>query len=112
MGAFFYAAQGVDVPEDDLRVGRAVDTHWPDGARFDWSEFSKGLLRIRSGHERPTTDAMISIPYRGSWFYMSDSDSDAKATFSLLAQLFALSAGESPSPGPVLTLPVGIGSVR
>lgn len=43
---------------------------------------------------------------------MSDSDSDAKSTFYLLTHLFALSAGESPSPGPILTLPVGIGSVR
>ena len=99
------------MPEDDLLAG-AVDTQWLDGARFDWSEFSEGLLQIQSGYERPATDARISVRYRGSWFYMSDSDSDAKATFSLLVQLFALSAGESPSPGPVLTLPVGIGSVR
>ncbi len=112
MGAFYYAAQGVDVPESDLLAGRAVDTRRPDGGRFDWRKFSQGLLQIHSGSERPSADVYVSVPYRSSWFYMSDSDSDAKATFSLLAHLFALSAGESPSPGPILTLPVGIGSVR
>ena len=37
---------------------------------------------------------------------------DSKATFSLLMQLFALSAGETPSMEPILTLPIGIGSRR
>ena len=112
MGAFFYAAQGVEVPESDLLAGRAIDTRWPDGRRFDWSKFSEGLLQIHSQDERPTADANVSVRYRDAWFYLSDSDGAAKASFSLLAQLFALSAGENPSPGPVLTLPVGIGSVR
>jgi hypothetical protein len=59
-----------------------------------------------------TNDAATRVPYRGSWFYIADSDIDSKATFTLLAQFFALSAGEVPSTAPILTLPVGTGSVR
>ena len=54
----------------------------------------------------------MTVPYRGAWFYIADTDIDSKATFSLLMQLFALSAGETPSNAPILTLPVGIGSAR
>ncbi len=54
----------------------------------------------------------MAVPYRGVWFCIADTDIDSKATFSLLMQLFALSAGETPSTAPMLTLPVSVGSVR
>lgn len=110
-GSFFYVSHGVEVPQDDLATGRVTVTRKPDGEEFDWSAFSRGLLEIRSSENRPD-DAAVAVPYRGVWFYIADTDIDSKATFSLLMQLFALSAGETPSTAPILTLPVGIGSVR
>lgn len=111
MGSLFYVAHGVDVPDEDFEYGRVRVTRTPDGEVFDWSRLSRGLLEIRSNDDQPN-DAATHVPYRGSWFYIADSDIDSKATFTLLAQLFALSAGEIPSMAPILTLPVGIGSVR
>jgi len=111
MSTFFYVSQGVSVPEDDLAANRVTVTRTAGGEAFDWSQFSKGLLQIRSSENRPD-DAAVSVPYRDAWFYIADTDIDSKATFSLLMQLFALSAGETPSTAPILTLPVGIGSVR
>jgi hypothetical protein len=111
MGSLFYVSHGVDVPYEDHADGRIRVTRTPDGEEFDWSLLSRGLLEIRS-HDNQPDDAATRVPYRGSWFYIADSDFDSKATFTLLAQLFALSAGEVPSTAPILTLPVGIGSRR
>jgi hypothetical protein len=111
MGSLFYVSHGVDVTDEDNALGRIRVTRTPDGEEFDWSLLSRGLLKIRSHDDEPE-DAATRIPYRGSWFYIADSDFDSKATFTLLAQLFALSAGDVPSTAPILTLPVGIGSVR
>ena len=110
-GSFFYVSQGVEVPQEDLAAGRVTVTRKPNGEEFDWSPFSRGLLEIRSSEDRPD-DAAVSVPYRDAWFYIADTDIASKATFSLLMQLFALSAGETPSTAPILTLPVGIGSAR
>jgi hypothetical protein len=110
-GSFFYVSHGVEVPQDDLAAGRVTVTRKPDGEEFDWRRFSRGLLEIRSSEDRPD-DAAVTVRYRGACFYIADPDIDSKATFSLLMQLFALSAGETPSNAPILTLPVGIGSAR
>ncbi len=110
-GSFFYVSHGVEVPQDDLAAGRVTVTRKPDGDVYDWSRFSRGLLEIRSSEDRPD-DAAVTVPYRDTWFYIADTDIDSKATFSLLLQLFALSAGETPSTAPILPLPVSVGSVR
>jgi hypothetical protein len=110
-GSFFYVSQGVEVPQEDLAAGRVTVTRKPDGEEFDWSIFGRGLMEIRSSEDRPD-DAAVAVLYHDRWFYISDTDIDSKATFSLLMQLFALSAGETPSTAPILTLPVGVGSVR
>ncbi len=99
------------MPQDDKVAGRVTVTRTPDGDEYDWSFFSRGLLEIQSSEDRPD-DAAVTVPYRGAWFYIADTDIDSKATFSLLMQLFALSAGENPSTAPILVLPVGIGSAR
>ena len=110
-GSFFYVSHGIEVPQDDLAAGRVTVTRKPDGDVYDWSRFSRGLLEIHSSEDRPD-DAAVTVSYRDTWFYIADTDIDSKATFSLLMQLFALSAGETPSTAPILTLPVGIGSAR
>jgi len=62
-------------------------------------------MRIASS-SMPPDNAYVAVRYRGSWFYVNDSDLTSKSTFSLLMQLFALRAGDVKSAGPVLTLPV------
>ena len=63
------------------------------------------LLRVHSSCEEPENFA-IRTRYRGSWFYIDDSDLSSKSTFALLTQLFELQGGDVPSTGPILTLPV------
>jgi hypothetical protein len=62
------------------------------------------LIRIRSGGK--PTGAYVAVEYRGHWFYIEDPDLQSKSTFALLQMVLALQAGDVPSTGPVLTLPV------
>ncbi len=102
----FYLSQSVVTPEKDELAGRVTVTRDEKGKRFDWQEVTGGLMRIGSS-SLPPGNAYVSVPYRGSWFYIDDSDLTSKSTFSLLMQLFALQAGDVKSTGPILTLPVG-----
>ena len=102
----FYVSQSVTPPERDELAGRVTVTRDERGKRFDWNSLTGGLMRIASSN-LPPGNAYVAIRYRGSWFYVDDSDLASKSTFSLLMQLFALQAGDVNSAGPVLTLPVG-----
>jgi hypothetical protein len=102
----FYVSQGVAAPERDELAGRVTVTRDEHGSRFDWNEVTGGLMRIASS-SMPPDNAYVAVRYRGSWFYVNDSDLTSKSTFSLLMQLFALQAGDVRSAGPILTLPVG-----
>ena len=78
-----------------------------NGEPFDWSKVTEGLMRIRSCDAKsPPENACVAVLYRGSWFYIEDSDLASKSTFSLLTQLFALQAGTTSSAGPILTLDI------
>jgi len=101
----FYVSQSVIPPERDELAGRVTVTRDEQGKRFDWHAVTGGLMRITSS-SLPPGNAYVAIRYRGSWFYVDDSDLTSKSTFSLLMQLFALQAGDVKSAGPVLTLPV------
>jgi hypothetical protein len=102
--AMFYASQSVEVPPRHEADGRVTVTRTTSGERFDWSRLTGSLIRIRSGEE--PHNAYVAVRYRGSWFYIDDSDLQSKTTFSLLDMVLALQAGEVRSAGPVLTLPV------
>jgi hypothetical protein len=51
--------------------------------------------------------ASVAVYYRDHWFYVDDSNLSSKSTFSLLAQIFALQAGNIKDVSPMLTLPIG-----
>ena len=93
LGIMFYLSQAVEVPEPDLEEGRVVVTKTDNGGVFNWTEVTGGLLRIHNSLNRPE-DASLLIFYRNYWFYINDSDLISKSTFSLLAQIYALQAGE------------------
>lgn len=72
---------------------------------FGWNQIFDRVLRIRTAEKAPQT-AMVAVPYRGHWFYIDDSDLDAKSTFALLSQLFALQAGTQQSSNLNLSFPI------
>ncbi len=106
LGILFYLSQAVEVPRQDVLQGKVTRTKTSAGDIFDWKEVTGDLLRIRSLPDKPGTSPMI-IFYRGTWFYIDDSDLSSKSTFSLLAQIFSLQAGKIQDNAPVLTLPIG-----
>jgi hypothetical protein len=105
MASLFYISQSVEPPPKDQQAGRVTVTRDSSGNEFDWREVTGGLIQINSCSRKPE-NAYAAIHYRGSWFYIDDSDLTSKSTFSLLTQLFALQAGDIKSTGPILTLPV------
>jgi hypothetical protein len=105
MADLFYISQGVEAPFRDLERGRVTLTTTADGETFDWLDVTRNLMHIRTSDHRPD-NAAVSTHYRGSWFYVDDSDLSSKSTFALVTQLLQLQAGEIRSTGPILTLPV------
>jgi len=105
-GVLYFLSQSVEVPADDIAKGRVTLTLDSNDEIFDWKRVSEGLMHIRSSPTQPD-NASVTVPYRGSWFYIDDSDLDSKSTFSMLGQLFALQSGNAAGMVPVLTIPVG-----
>ncbi len=105
VGIMFFLSHAVDIPEHDIAAGRVTITMDENGQPFDWSEVVGDLLDIKSQSE-PPANAAVSVHYRGSWFYINDSDMNSKYTFMLLNQITALEAGGIKQAGPILTLPV------
>jgi hypothetical protein len=106
LGVYYYLAQSVDVPQNDIKDGRVVITRHHDGQPFDWNELFAEFFQIKSSQSEPS-DAYVRINYRGSWFYIDDRDLESKSTFSLLNQIFAIQAGHIKVEKPTLTLPIG-----
>jgi hypothetical protein len=106
MGILYLLSQSVDVPQEDVRKGKLTTTKYADGRPFYWSDLFSNLFQIKSSSERPS-DAFVSIKYRGSWFYIDDTDVESKRTYALFSQIFAIQAGQIKVERPLLTLPIG-----
>lgn len=106
LGVMFYLSQGVEAPPEHAKKGLVGVTKLPDGEPFDWNQVLGNMLRVRSGPEKPG-DAFVSVPYRGHWFWIADTDRESKTTFNLLNLLFWLQSASSQGKSPLLTLPVG-----
>ena len=106
LGILFFLAEAIEVPETDTQAGKVAITRYETGEPFDWRQVTGDLLRIRAAPARPPGAAM-AVRYRGSWFYIDDTDLMSKSIFSLLTQLFALQAGKTERLLPILTLPLG-----
>lgn len=105
-GMFFFLAHGVEVPERDQAKGRVMVTRYESGEPFDWNSVVGGVFRIRSQTNVPE-DAQVAIEYRGSWFYLDDSDLTSKYSLLLVEQLASLLGGKVEKASPILTIPVG-----
>lgn len=106
VGVLYYLSHAVEPPSEHVEAGLVTVTRERSGEPFDWSEMLGDLISIHSSRSEPT-NAAVTVRHRGWWFYIADDDETSKSTFSLLAQLFALQAGEVQAETPVLTLPVG-----
>ncbi|MEM9176591.1 MAG: hypothetical protein AAGC67_15310 [Myxococcota bacterium] len=104
LSAMFYASHGIRVPEADREGGRVTTTLSPDGEAFDWDRVTGSLIDVESG--RPPETPYAWVRYRGHTFWIDDADLDSKSTFTMLNLVLALQAGEVPTGGPILTLPV------
>jgi hypothetical protein len=93
LGVMFYLSEAVEVPKKDIVEGRVTVTKTDEGEVFDWAEVTGELLRIHSS-PKPPEDVNLLIFYRNFWFYINDSDLISKSTFSLLAQIYSLQAGD------------------
>ena len=106
MGLLYYLSQSVEVPQEDVRKGKLTTTKYADGRPFYWSDLFHNLFQIKSSSEKPS-DPFVSMKYRGSWFYIDDTDVESKRTYSLFRQIFAIQAGKIKVERPTLTLPIG-----
>ena len=96
------ATAGVEIPDSDIREGRA--------SKLDDEESSteaKGTfkVRVRSSSERPpANESFASVRYRNQWFWIDDRDLAAKRGLSFLMVLFTLVESGAPTAPPVLTI--------
>jgi len=90
-----FAAASIDVPEGMVTSG---------AVRKRDIELDQ-YLNLRVSSSEPA-NAWLRIPYRGSWYYIAETDLNSRTSFTLLSALFASVVAEVPGAKPVLTLPV------
>lgn len=90
----------VDIPKEELQSGVAKTYPPPGHAGRD--------LRIHNSETKPNNGA-VAVQYRGTWFYIDETDLATKRFFRMLSALWSVKIAESASKGaaaPVLTVPV------
>lgn len=105
MSCLFYLSHAVETPTRDEDAGLVTVTRAQDGQRFDWRTIMGDLIQVHQSSSHPS-DPYVAVRYRDRWFYIRNDDTDSKATFVMISQLFALRAGDVRSAMPLLTLPV------
>ena len=106
LGVYYFFAQLVEVPEEDVAAHRVLVTKNADGSRYDWSQLVGKLFKVRSQKDEPP-DAFIKVRHRGSWFYIADDDPFSKQTYALLNTMTLLQATSSKGASPLLTISAG-----
>lgn len=106
LGMMSLLSHGVRTPPCDRKY--TMPTFYTNGKPFDWNCILHDMIAIYySDSEAPPCDAYVVTRYRGHWFYIKDSDTNSKATFLLLSEIFALTAGQQPTTiSPILTPPI------
>lgn len=89
-------ASYVEIPEDDVRAGRATPSA-PGTDRPD-------VGRIRSGAEKPAA-AFVAVPYRDRWFWIEDSDFLSKRALTAVMFFFTLADTGAAERLPLITIP-------
>ena len=100
-----YLSHGIEVPKEDEDAGLVSIAREADGSKFNWLKLTRGVFTVRSG-SWGWGAAAVAVRYRGTTFYIEDSDLVSKATFMLLTQIASMQSGETKTMAPVLTIPV------
>ena len=96
------ATAGVEVPDSDIKEGRA--------SRMDEQASPTGIkgtfkVRVRSSSGKPpANEAFAAVRYRNQWFWIDDHDLAAKRGLSFLMMLFTLVESGATAAPPVLTI--------
>jgi hypothetical protein len=95
-----YLSHGVRAPDGDVRRGIATG-NLPESVQDLFP------VRVLSQSGQPE-NAVVAVPYRGSWFYVEEADLETQRTLGALSSLVRLEIGAGSGQfSPVLTLPVG-----
>ena len=93
-------ASQVDVPEADLRQGRAAPG-WETVAN---NANAVRLIQIHSSKSKPA-DAFVAVQYHGHWFWIDDRDLKSKRVLSFMLMLFTLADTGERENLPLITIP-------
>lgn len=89
ISGLYYLSKGTHVPPEHIKNRVVRNTFDEKHQLFDWTDVTKYVIQIQSSKSRPC-DAATSVFYRGYWFYIADTDHNAKQTMTLLLQFYAL----------------------
>ena len=92
---------GVEVPEEDMREGRAVAIPASDS---NLRTRGPSLVRIRSGTEQ-LADAYAAVHYRSHWFWIDDRDLVSKRVFTFLMMFTSIAETGAVPQVPIITIP-------
>jgi len=95
-----YLAEGVQVPEEDVKAGIVMPP-----ARHLVPE-ARSAVAVRCDRKKPP-HTYVSTYYEGKWFFVAANDMPSKSAFGFLMTLLAMEGGDVKSSLPVLTIPVG-----
>ena len=93
-------ASQVDVPEEDVRQGRAA----PGWETVASNTNAVRLIQIRSSKSKPS-DAFVAIEYHRHWYWIDDRDLKSKRVFSFMMMLFTLADTGERENLPLITMP-------
>jgi len=96
MGAF---ASYADVPEEDLKDGRA-----PPSLSSANIPGKSGLVQIKCSKDKPA-DAFAAVHYREHWFWIDDRDWRTKRALTAVMFLFTMAETGGDEKLPLITIP-------
>ena len=106
LGVLYYLSHAIETTKENIESGYVVVTLNNEGKPFLWGDVTGDLLKIYSQIKEPS-QASIKILYDGHWYFVKKSDLNSKSTFSFLAQIFFLQAGNFDRSAPLITIPIG-----
>lgn len=81
IGIYNYLSKGVIEPPVDLKARVLTETVFEIMVRILIGRKYCGMMKIYLSEKQPT-DSFVTVPYRGRWYYIKDSDNDSKQSFS------------------------------
>ncbi len=102
-GLLNYLSKSVDIPEKDYLNKQAPMTYYANHQPFDWHAVTIGMGEIKTSRNKPE-QTYVMVKYRGSWFYIDDTDYSAKESFNILGIIMGIYQGKIQNFLPVFTV--------